>query len=143
MTERNPFTSRGLVPVGPHHDELVGGLNCDHVLTRTVRDSALMLDLTAGLEPTSRQAWWPRQRRYVECVGTNPTPLRIGVALRSPGGVEPDAEIAEAVDAVARVLGRAGHQVTPFQFPARTDIGEAAALKRLAPCTPQRQTWTF
>ena len=120
--------SRGLVPVGPHHDELVGGLNCDHVLTRTVRDSALMLDLTAGLEPTSRQAWSPRQRRYVECVGTNPTPLRIGVALRSPGGVEPDTEIAEAVDAVARELGRAGHQVTPFQFPARTDIGEAAAV---------------
>lgn len=120
--------SRGLVPVGPHHDELVGGLNCDHVLTRSVRDSALMLDLTSGPEATSRQAWAPRSTRYSDCVGTLPPALRIGITMRSPGGVEPDSEIAAAVDAVARVLGRAGHRVTQFQFPTQTDIGDAAAI---------------
>src|ERR1700730_12150824 len=40
--------SRGWVPVGPQHDELAGGLDCEHVLARSVRDSALMLDLTSG-----------------------------------------------------------------------------------------------
>ena len=46
--------SRGWVPVGPQHDELAGGLDCEHVLTRTVRDSALMLELTGGAESTTR-----------------------------------------------------------------------------------------
>ena len=40
--------SRGWVPSGPYHDELAGGLDCEHVLTRSVRDTALMLDLTSG-----------------------------------------------------------------------------------------------
>lgn len=120
--------SRGLVPVGPEHDELVGGLNSDHVLTRTVRDSALMLDMTAGPEATSRQAWTPRTTRYVDCIETLPAALRIGITMRSPGGVEPETEIANAVDAVVRVLAHAGHRVTQFQFPAPSDIGEAAAV---------------
>jgi amidase len=38
--------SRGWVPTGPYHDELAGGLDCEHVLARSVRDSALMLELT-------------------------------------------------------------------------------------------------
>ena len=46
--------SRGWVPVGPHLDELAGGLDCEHVLTRTVRDSAMMLQVTSGAESTSR-----------------------------------------------------------------------------------------
>jgi amidase len=120
--------SRGLVPVGPHHDELVGGLNCDHVLTRTVRDSALMLDLTAGPEATSRQPWAVRSMRYAECISAPPAPLRIGISMRTSGGVEPDAEIGAAVEAVARVLSRAGHRLTQFHFPSRTDIGDAASI---------------
>src|SRR3984893_7612390 len=46
--------SRGWVPVGPHLDELAGGLDSEHVLTRSVRDSALMLDLTSGGAATTR-----------------------------------------------------------------------------------------
>src|SRR5258708_30958462 len=46
--------SRGWVPVGPHLDELAGGLDCEHVLTRSVRDSGLMLDLTSGAHSTTR-----------------------------------------------------------------------------------------
>jgi amidase len=120
--------TRGLVPTGPHQDELVGGFNVDHVLTRTVRDSALMLDLTASQEPTSRYPLASRARRYADGLGTVPRKLRIGLALRSPGGVEPEEEIEKAVDEVARVLGQAGHHVSPFEFPPETEIGEPAAV---------------
>ena len=46
--------SRGWVPVGPHLDELAGGLDCEHVLTRSVRDTAMMLEVTAGPDSVSR-----------------------------------------------------------------------------------------
>jgi amidase len=57
-----------------------------------------------------------------------PRPLRIGLVLREPGGGLPDAEIGAAVEAVGRELARAGHVVTPFEFPASTAVGDAAAL---------------
>jgi amidase len=120
--------TRGLVPTGPHQDELVAGFNCDHVLTRTVRDTALMLDLTASPEPTSRFPHAIRTRRYVDGLDAVPTSLRIGLALRSPSGVAPDDEIGSAVEDVARFLEHAGHRVSRFDFPPETDIGEPASV---------------
>lgn len=120
--------SRGLVPVGPHHDELAGGFNCEHVLARSVRDSALMLDLTAGPEPTSRQPAACGGRAYVEALGDAPRPLRIGIALGAPGGLLPEDEIGAAVEATAQLLARAGHRLIPFQWPKASDIGDAAAI---------------
>jgi len=120
--------SRGLVPVGPHHDELAGGFDCEHVLSRTIRDSAAMLDLTVGPEPTSRQPFVRGAQRYADGLGGRLRPLRIGVALRSPGGIEPDDEIGAAVEQVARVLAKAGHAITPFAFPRETDLGDAAQV---------------
>ena len=120
--------SRGLVPVGPHHDELAGGLDCEHVLSRSVRDSALMLDLTAGAEQISRHPHATRARRYVDSLDEPFAALRVGVTLRSPGGLEPEDEISAAVDEVARLLARQGHHVSRFEFPPECEIGEAAAL---------------
>jgi amidase len=120
--------SRGLVPVGPHHDELAGGFDCEHVLSRTVRDSALMLDLTAGPEPTSRQPFVWSTRGCADGLREAPRSLRIGVVLRSSGGIAPEEEIGAAVEDVARVLAAAGHTVRPFEFPRETDIGDSAAV---------------
>jgi amidase len=120
--------SRGLVPVGPHHDELAGGLDCEHVLTRTVRDCALLLDLTTGPEATMRFPYRPARRTYLEALTEFPKGLRVGVVLRAPGGVLADDPIAAVVQEMVGVLGRAGHTVRPFAFPPETDIGEAAAL---------------
>src|ERR1700691_4756304 len=81
--------SRGWVPVGPQQDELSGGLDCEHVLVRSVRHSAVMLDLTRGPEATSR---YPIQRAgapFLAATAAPPPPLRIGMALRGPGGIEP------------------------------------------------------
>ncbi|GAC1309200.1 MAG: amidase [Steroidobacteraceae bacterium] len=117
--------SRGWVPVGPHLDELAGGLDCEHVLTRSVRDSALMLDLTAGREPLSRTPIGIPPR-CVEALGIGTGALRIGVTLAAPGGLLPDPEIGAAVERSADLLARAGHAVRSFQFPPAANIGEPA-----------------
>src|SRR6201999_152659 len=78
--------SRGWIPVGPHHDELAGGLDCEHVLTRSVRDTALMLDLTCGPEPTRRYPWFSPAQRFVTTLHVPISRLRVGVVLNSPGG---------------------------------------------------------
>ncbi len=120
--------SRGLAPVGPQHDELAGGFDCEHVLTRSVRDSARMLDLTAGPDALSRMPLHVEPGSYWRATRQIPRPLRIGLALREPGGGLPDADIGAAVEAVGRELARAGHVVMPFEFPASTAVGDAAAL---------------
>jgi amidase len=122
--------SRGLVPVGPNHDELAGGLDCEHVLTRTVRDTARMLELTCGAEPGSRMAL-PRQH-YSTAVGASVGRLEVGVLIKAPGGLEPIDEIGAAVEDIAGLLGRAGHRVRPAEFPASANIGEAAGILWLA-----------
>ena len=49
-----PQTQPWMGAGGPQHDELAGGFDCEHVLSRSVRDTALMLDLTQGAEPGTR-----------------------------------------------------------------------------------------
>lgn len=120
--------SRGWVPVGPHHDELAGGLDCEHVLTRSVRDTALMLDLTQGAEPATRYPLRGPDRPFTAALGAQVPSLRIGVALRAPGGILPVDEIGAAVQDIAALLRRAGHQIVEFNFPDSANIGEAAGL---------------
>jgi len=120
--------SRGWVPVGPQQDELAGGLDCEHVLARSVRDSAVMLDLTSGAEPTSRYPVQRPARSFVAATDAAVAPLRIGIALRAPGGMLPLDEIGAAVEQAAMLLERAGHSVSEFRFPESANVGEPAGL---------------
>jgi amidase len=121
--------SRGWVPVGPWHDELAGGLDCEHVLTRSVRDSAVMLDLTSGIEPTSRYALTRPAQPFAAAAAHASLPqLKIGMTLQAPGGILPLEEIGAAVEQAATALRRAGHAVSEFRFPRSANIGEPAGL---------------
>jgi amidase len=121
--------SRGLVPVGPHHDELAGGLDCEHVLTRTVRDSALMLDLTCGPEPAARTAVYRPEVPFLSAVQNARRDLRIGLALQAPGGTWPTEQIGAAVEHAAALLAKAGHRIGDFRYPAAAcNTASAAAL---------------
>jgi amidase len=125
--------SRGWVPVGPQHDELAGGLDCEHVLARSVRDSAVMLDLTSGAEATTRYPLKrPADSFAAAASGEAPAPLRIGIALRAPGGMMPIDEIGAAVEQAAATLRRAGHTVSEFHFPDSANIGEQSAFVWMA-----------
>ena len=120
--------SRGWVPVGPQHDELVSGFDCEHVLARSVRDSALVLDVTAGPEATTRYPISAPTVRFVAGLNERPPLARIGLALRSPGGVLPADDIGAAVEEVSRWLTRAGHRVVNFDYPPEANCGEAAEV---------------
>jgi amidase len=121
--------SRGWVPVGPQHDELAGGFDCEHVLTRSVRDSALMLDVTHGAEPASRYPAASPERPFVTMLDDDLPPLRIGVALRAPGGSLPADDIGAAVQETATMLAKAGHHVSEFRYPqSATHIAPPAAV---------------
>jgi amidase len=121
--------SRGLVPVGPHHDELAGGLDSEHVLTRTVRDSALMLDLTCGSEAASRTALRRPDMPYASAAQSCRAGLRIGIALQAPAGGWPAEEIGAAVQSAAALLEKAGHRICDFQYPAAAgSIAPAAGV---------------
>lgn len=124
--------SRGWVPVGPQHDELAGGLDCEHVLARSVRDSALMLDLTSGVESTTRYPLKRPAESFVAAANAAVPRLRIGVVLRAPGGMMPVDEIGAAVEQTAAALRRAGHTVSEFQFPDSANIGEQSAFVWMA-----------
>jgi amidase len=109
--------SRGWIPVGPQQDELAGGLDCEHVVTRSVRDSALMLDVTRGAEPGSRYPAVQPARDFETLLDEALPRLRIGIALRTPGGHLPADEVGVAVEEAAALLAGAGHHISEFHYP--------------------------
>jgi amidase len=103
---------RGRTPSGPAAGEAFHGGAMSHVLTRTVRDSAAMLDVTHGPEAASLARLAPPERPYLDEVGRDPGRLRIAFTTRSPIDTEVDPEAVAAVDAAARLLESLGHDVT-------------------------------
>jgi amidase len=80
--------------------------------TRSVRDTALLLDVVAGPGPGDTIAALPPVRPYADEVGAPPGRLRIGVATQLPGNPVPlSDEATEAVEAAARLVAELGHHV--------------------------------
>ncbi len=87
------------------------GFVVEHVVTRTVRDSAAMLDATGYPEPASPYAPPPRARPYMEEIRTPPGRLRVAFSAETPGGRAIDPEIGDALQRVAKWLEDLGHHV--------------------------------
>lgn len=103
--------TRGRNPCGPDASEHWLGFAVEHVLTRSVRDSAAVLDASAGPEPTSPYWAPPNARPFSAEVGAPPGQLRIALSTTPhlPGRVHPDC-VAAAHDA-ARLCEELGHVV--------------------------------
>ncbi len=102
---------RGRTPWGPDFNELLQGAAINHVLTRSVRDSAAMLDASCGPELGSFYHIEPPGRPYLEEVGADPGRLKIGFSTRSPVGTEVSPDAVAAVEQAARLLESLGHVV--------------------------------
>lgn len=104
--------SRGLTPSGPDFGELWHGFAIEHVVSRSVRDSAAMLDATAGADPGAPYAAPMPARPFLDEVGTEPGRLRIAFTrqpLFGHGAVHGDC--IEALEATARLLESLGHEI--------------------------------
>lgn len=102
--------SRGRVSLLPE-GEAWGGLVARLGVTRTVRDTALLLDLLSGPEPGDLYSAPSPTRPYLDEVGADPGVLRVGWLTTSPDGGEIDPECRAAVALAAAALEAAGHEV--------------------------------
>lgn len=103
--------TRARTPMGPDAGEGWFGLSVDHALTRTVRDSAALLDATSGPDPGAPYFPPPPERPFVEEANRPPGPLRIAVSTASMLGERIDPTCVRAVVRAAELLERLGHRV--------------------------------
>ncbi|MBN9408829.1 MAG: amidase [Burkholderiales bacterium] len=110
--------SRGLVPMGPSRGEGWGGLACDGVLSRSVRDTAAALDAIAGDEPGAPYAAPARPNSYRALLEQRPARLRIAVWREAWDGIEVEAEPLAALERGAGLCRQLGHEVIDAATPA-------------------------
>jgi len=103
--------SRGRVSMAPDAGEGWGGLSAGHVVSRSVRDSALMLDCTAGLVPGDPYTAPMPERPFLEAVARPPRQLRIALMLKDHRGAKLHPECLEAVQHAAKLCAGLGHIV--------------------------------
>lgn len=103
--------SRGRTPTGPDYGELWQGAAVQHVITRSVRDSAAMLDATCAPDVGAPYIIEPPQKPYLEEIKRNPDTLKIAFSTRSPLGTPVNLEIVENTLKTARLLEKMGHSV--------------------------------
>ncbi|WP_406865003.1 amidase [Streptomyces sp. HUAS MG47] len=107
---------RGLVPAGPAHGEYDQGLATDGVLSRTVRDTAAMLDvLTTSHDPGGPYLAARPEISYAELARRTPRRLRIGFTTASPIGTPVSPEAVAAVEDMVGLLTKLGHDVEPAE----------------------------
>jgi len=109
--------TRARTPAGPAHGIGWAGLECVHALTRSVRDSAALLDATHGADVGAPFVAPPPMRPYLEEVTTLPGRLRI--ALRAepftfPGPLHPDCQT--SLDNAARLCVELGHIIEDWRY---------------------------
>ena len=125
--------TRARNPCGPEVSELWNGLVIEHAVTRTVRDSAALLDQTAGADPGAPYWAPPPARPFLSEVGADPGKLRIALRTRPFHDVPVHPECVVATEATARLLEEMGHIVVedspPFEGGAVADaIGRLLAI---------------
>ncbi|VVS91523.1 amidase [Desulfoluna spongiiphila] len=103
--------SRGLNPMGPESGEGWDGAVAGHVITRSVRDSAAMLDITAGPEVGAPYRVSRGHGTYLDACGTDPAPLRIAFSSRPFTDATLNPEAVRGLEATVKKLEELGHQV--------------------------------
>ena len=131
--------TRGRSSFGPGAGERWSGFSCELVVSRTVRDTAAVLDVVSGAMPGDPYFAPPPKRLFTSEVGADPGRLRIGLVDGPPReGVRVDPECAEAARATARALEGLGHRVEPAAPEAYRDTGCGKAYVTVVSCNVAR-----
>ena len=107
--------SRGRVPSGPR--DLSSVMSVIHALSRSVRDSAALLDASRGPEPGQTTIAPRPVRSYLEAVSTAPKALRIGLVTTPITHSPVDPECSKAAAAAAKLCENLGHHVEKVELP--------------------------
>lgn len=105
--------TRALLPDGPGAGEGWAGMAIDGFFTRTVRDTAALLDATAGPDLGTPYYAPPMQGTFADALAQPPRRLRIAVSTRSFTGGAIHHDCVAAVDHTARLCESLGHEIVP------------------------------
>lgn len=103
--------TRGRTPTGPEIGEAWHGFAIEHVLTRSVRDSAAMLDATQGVDSGAPYYAPPMQGSYLAEVSAKPGKLRIAFTGKPMLGKNVQSDVLEGLQATVSLLKELGHEV--------------------------------
>jgi amidase len=104
--------TRGRNPLGPHYGDIFSGFVVEHAVTRSVRDSAALLDATAGPDLGDPYAVPAPARPYSEEVNRPPGFLRVAFTTSAATGVPVHADCVRAVQDAATLCAELGHDVS-------------------------------
>jgi len=124
--------TRGRTPAGPFIGEAWSGFAGEHVLTRSVRDSAAVLDATHGADRGSPHPLPPHEGSFLAAVQRAPGRLKIAVSREPMLGKAVAPEVVAAFDATVKLLAELGHEVIEAAPPVEREAFSMAFLTALA-----------
>jgi len=108
--------TRGRTPLGPDAGEGWSGMSCVHAVTRSVRDSAALLDATAGPDLGAPYAAQPPLRPWLAEVGAHPGRLRIALDTETWNEAPTHPDCRAAAEDAAKLCESLGHHVERARF---------------------------
>lgn len=118
--------TRARNPVGPEYGDAISGWACEHALTRSVRDSAALLDATAGPALGDPYGLPLPPRPFAAEVGADPGRLRIGYSARTADGRPAHPDCVSALDDAVALCDSLGHELVETELPGLTpELGTA------------------
>jgi amidase len=124
--------TRGRTPAGPFIGEAWSGFAIEHVLTRSVRDSAAVLDATHGPDIGSPHPLPVFSGSYLDAVSRAPGRLKIAVSKQPMLGRAVSPEVVAAFEEAVRLLADLGHEVVEATTPVDREAFSMAFLTVLA-----------
>ena len=103
--------TRARNPLGPDFGDLYNGLVAEHVVSRSVRDSAALLDATCGASPGDPYPAPVPARPFAKEVGASPGRLRIGLVTTPPSGSSVHSDCIDAARDAAKLCEQLGHHI--------------------------------
>jgi amidase/6-aminohexanoate-cyclic-dimer hydrolase len=125
--------TRARLPDGPYAGEGWGGMAIDGFLTRSVRDTAVMLDACAGADLGAPYWAPPLARSHADAISRPPRRLRVAICDTTLTGAPIHPDCRAAVLAAGQLLADLGHHVEPGR-PAADVAGMMRAWTDIVAC---------